>query len=191
MIDRHVILMFREPRAGRVKTRLGTDIGMTDAAWWYRHQVNCMIRRLDSPKWTLRMAITPDTALRSPAWSSRIPRVAQGGGDLGQRMRRLLGGAPVGPAVIVGTDIPGLKADHVARAFRLLGDNDAVFGPCLDGGYWLVGLKRNMPPSPTMFRNVRWSTPYALADSVATLPGHRVAMADTLADVDTVADLSE
>jgi len=190
VIGRHVILMVKEPRAGRVKTRLGADIGMIEAAWWYRHQVACMIRRLDSPKWTLWMAVTPDTALRSPVWSSRIPRVAQGSGDLGERMLRLLGGAPKGPTVIVGTDIPGLKAAHIARAFHLLGDNDAVFGPCLDGGYWLVGLKRNTSPSPTMFRNVRWSTPYALADSVATLSGRRVAMADTLADVDTAADLS-
>ncbi len=189
MRGRHVILMVKEPRAGRVKTRLGADIGMIEAAWWYRHQVACMIRRLDSPKWTLRIAVTPDTALRSPVWSSRISRVAQGSGDLGERMLRLLGGAPNGSTVIVGTDIPGLKAVHIARAFRLLGENDAVFGPCPDGGYWLLGFKRTMQPSSTMFRNVRWSTPYALADSVATFTGHRIAMADTLMDVDTVADL--
>ncbi len=190
MVSRHVFLMVKEPRAGRVKTRLGADIGMTEAAWWYRHQVARMIRRLDSPKWSLRVAVTPDTALRCSAWPMRIPRIAQGNGDLGKRMLRLFGTEPPGPAVIVGSDIPSLAASHIMRAFQFLGHNDAVFGPGVDGGYWLVGLKRAAPAPPTMFRNVRWSTPHALVDSVATLPGYRIAMADTLADIDTAADLS-
>ena len=38
--------MVKAPVAGRVKTRLGTDIGMTQAAWWYRHQTAGLIRRL-------------------------------------------------------------------------------------------------------------------------------------------------
>ena len=185
-----VFLMVKEPKAGRVKTRLGADIGMTDAAWWYRHQVARMLRRLECPNWSLRVAVTPDTALRSPVWPLRIARVAQGRGNLGQRMSRLLFSAPPGPVVIVGSDIPDLAASHVAQAFHLLGRNDAVFGPGLDGGYWLVGLKRTMPPPPRMFRNVRWSTSSALADSIASLPGYRIAIAGTLADVDTAEDLT-
>ena len=105
-------------------------------------------------------------------------------------MLQLFGTEPTGPAVIVGSDIPSLAVSHIMRAFQLLGHNDAVFGPGVDGGYWLVGLKRAAPAPPTMFRNVRWSTPHDLVDSVATLPGYRIAMADTLADVDTAADLS-
>ncbi len=187
---RHVFLMVKEPRAGRVKTRLGADIGMTAATWWYRHQVARMIRRLDGPRWTFRLAVAPDTALHSPVWPLRIPRVAQGSGDLGQRMSRLFGAGSPGPAVIVGSDIPDLTARHIVRAFHALGGNDAVFGPGLDGGYWLVGLRRARPMPPALFRNVRWSTPHALADSVATLPGHRIAMTDILGDVDRIADLS-
>ena len=190
MVGRHVILMVKEPRAGRVKTRLGADIGMVAAAWWYRHQLAGTIRRIYSPKWILKLAITPDSALHSPVWPLRIPRVAQGPGDLGKRMSRLFRMAPPGPAVIVGSDIPDLTASHIARAFRVLGGNDAVFGPGLDGGYWLVGLRRSTPAPPTLFRNVRWSTPHALADSIATLPGCRIAMADMLGDVDRADDLS-
>ncbi len=189
MMARQVFLMVKEPQAGRVKTRLGADIGMTDAAWWYRHQVARMIRRLECPKWSFRLAIAPDTAFASPVWPLRIPRVAQGRGDLGQRMSGLFGSALPGQAVIVGSDIPDLAASHIAHAFRLLGRNDAVFGPSSDGGYWLVGLRRTLPLPPKMFRNVRWSTSHALADSIASLPGYRVAMADTLTDVDSGEDL--
>ena len=190
MTSRHVILMVKEPRAGRVKTRLGADIGMTAAAWWYRHQLTGAIRRINSPKWILKLAVTPDSALHSPVWPLQIPCVAQGPGDLGRRMSQLFRAAPPGPAVIVGSDIPDLTASHIARAFRALGGNDAVFGPCLDGGYWLVGLRRATPVPPMLFRNVRWSTPHALADSIATLPGRRIVMADMLGDVDRVDDLS-
>lgn len=188
---RHVFLMLKEPRPGRVKTRLGRDIGVVPAAWWFRHQAARAIRRLDDPRWRLVLAVSPDReGLRSRVWPGHLPRVPQERGDLGARMGRLLRTAPPGPAVIVGADIPDLSAAHVARAFRLLGRADAVFGPAEDGGYWLVGLNRTAAPPARLFEGVRWSSPHALADSVATLPGRRIAYADTLCDVDEAADLS-
>ena len=104
-------------------------------------------------------------------------------------MGRIMRTLPPGPACIVGGDIPGIGRPHVARAFAALGGHDAVFGPAPDGGFWLVGLKRSAPPPATLFRGVRWSGPHALADSMATLPGARIALVDTLRDVDTAADL--
>ncbi len=81
-----------------------------------------------------------------------------------------------------------MRKAHIARAFRALGGHDAVFGPAPDGGYWLVGLKRMRVPG-TLFDNVRWSSEHALSDSVVSLEGARVALVDTLGDVDTVDDL--
>lgn len=107
----------------------------------------------------------------------------QGGGDLGARMARAARTLPPGPVVIVGCDIPGLTAAHVAAAFRKLGANDAVFGPATDGGYWLVGLRRR-PRFIDPFTHVRWSTCHALADTVSSLTGRSVAMVATLADID-------
>lgn len=104
-------------------------------------------------------------------------------------MGRLLRNLPPGPVCIVGSDIPGLHAHHVAAAFAALTRNDAVFGPATDGGYWLVGLKRVSPPPPAIFCGVRWSTPHALDDSIATLGRCKVARVAELADVDTVEDL--
>jgi uncharacterized protein len=83
----------------------------------------------------------------------------------------------------MGTDIPGIRADHVARAFAALGAHDAVFGPAADGGYWLVGLRR-IPKTPRIFGKVRWSTPHALEDSLANLDQASVAIIDMLEDVD-------
>ena len=85
--------------------------------------------------------------------------------------------------MIVGTDVPGIRPAHIAEAFRLLGRHDAVFGPATDGGYWLVGLRRR-PRVLRPFANVRWSSPHALADTLANLEGRTVAFVATLSDVD-------
>ena len=74
--------MLKEPRPGRVKTRLGRDIGMIGAAWWFRHQVAGLLRRLDDPRWHLVLAVAPDHAgLTSRVWPAHLPRIPQGPGD--------------------------------------------------------------------------------------------------------------
>ena len=190
MIRPTLIVMLKEARPGRVKTRLGRDIGMVDATWWFRHQTARLLREVDDPRWRLVLAVAPDRAgMLSRSWPAHLPRLAQGRGSLGVRMARLLRGVGQGPVAIVGGDIPGIRAAHVARAFAALGRHDAVFGPAPDGGFWLIGIggARRVPAG--LLRRVRWSTEHALRDSMATMPGARIAMVDTLRDVDTAADL--
>ena len=181
--------MVKEPRPGRVKTRLARDIGAVPAAWWYRHQVRALLRRLEDPRWRLVLAVAPDGARRSTVWPAALPRWPQGGGDLGARMARMLRRAAPGPACLIGSDIPGVRRTHVAQAFAALGRTDAVFGPAPDGGYWLIGLKAPHRPPPGFLRGVRWSSAEALGDSRATLGRARIVEVETLADVDTAADL--
>lgn len=183
--------MLKEPRAGRVKTRLGRDIGMVAAAWWYRHQLRRLLRRLRDPRWQTVLAVAPDVAgLKSRVWPANLARVPQGIGNLGDRMARVMRAAAPGPVCVVGGDIPGITPAHIARAFAALGRHDAVFGPAPDGGYWLIGLKHPRPTPAGLFQGVRWSTRHAMADTVATLPGKRIAMIDTLRDVDAIVDLA-
>ncbi|MDO5756184.1 MAG: glycosyltransferase [Rhodobacterales bacterium] len=185
-----LVVMLKEPRPGRVKTRLGQGIGMVPAAWWFRHQTARLLRRMQDPRWRLVLAVSPDReGMSSRIWSSHLPRIAQGRGDLGARMARILRG-PQGPTCIIGGDIPGIRPCHIAAAFRALGNHDAVFGPASDGGYWLIGLRRGAAVPAGFLCNVRWSGPYALSDSIATLPGARIALVDTLRDVDTIDDLN-
>ena len=181
--------MVKEPRPGRVKTRLGRDIGMVGAAWWFRWQVAAVLRRLRDPRWDLVLAVSPDReGVMSRVWPADVARVAQGSGDLGDRMGRVIDAMPPGPVCVIGADIPGVSRAAVAEAFAALGTSDAVFGPAPDGGYWLVGLKR-MRGHAGLFEGVRWSSEFALADTVASLRGARVAFVRELRDVDTVADL--
>jgi uncharacterized protein len=145
-----------------------------------------VMRLARDPRWRTVLAVDPDRAVAQNVWPARgsIVLLPQGEGDLGRRMQRLFALLPPGPAIIVGSDIPAIRPEHIAEAFTLLGQADAVLGPALDGGYWLVGLKTT-PRLLRPFAGVRWSTPYALADTVANLDGKRVAFAATLCDVDT------
>lgn len=188
MMKRHLVVFARVPQAGRVKRRLGTEIGMIEAARFYRRVLDRQIQRMTrDPRWTVWLFVTPDAALRHPAWHL-VPvsrRKPQRQGDLGRRMKLPFATLPPGPVVLVGSDIPAMCPSHIARAFVLLGRHDLVFGPACDGGFWLVGARRVRPLPFALFDGARWSTPTALADTLASLPRQvTVALADTLDDVD-------
>ncbi|MBL8566545.1 MAG: TIGR04282 family arsenosugar biosynthesis glycosyltransferase [Hyphomicrobiaceae bacterium] len=186
-----LVMMVRLPAMGRVKTRLARGVGAVAAAAFYRRSTSGLVARLGTdPRWQLTLAVTPDRSAASGFWTHQIPRVGQGRGDLGQRMQRLFDRLPPGPVVIIGSDSPSIRPAHISRAFRALGNADAVLGPAPDGGYWLVGLKR-FPNVPRAFAGVRWSSATTLADTIAALgPGHRLALIDTLDDIDEPADLT-
>ncbi|WP_135468783.1 TIGR04282 family arsenosugar biosynthesis glycosyltransferase [Crenalkalicoccus roseus] len=180
-----LILFARAPRLGAVKRRLARGIGALAALRFYRTQLAALCRRLGRDRrWRTVLAVTPDHA--RARWPAPLPRLPQGRGDLGARMRRAL--FRHRRAVLVGSDIPGLGAEDIAAAFRALGRAEAVFGPAEDGGYWLVGLGPRRPARP--FAGVRWSTEHALADTLANFRHRRVVLLRRLRDVDTAADLA-
>jgi rSAM/selenodomain-associated transferase 1 len=185
----HLVIMAKSPAMGRVKRRLARDIGDVAATRFYRTCLSqAMLRLARDRRWRTVLAVNPDRAVADRIWPSPGTVVMpQGGGDLGRRMQRLFALLPPGPAIIVGSDIPALRPKHIAEAFKLLGHADVVLGPALDGGYWLIGLKRNQRVLRP-FAGVRWSTPYALADTVANLDGKRVGFAAMLSDVDSAED---
>ncbi len=190
--SRHLVIMARAPRLGTVKRRLARDVGAMAAWRFYRTTAAGLVRRVGrDPRWQSWLAVTPDRAALDGAGFGAPPcrLIAQGPGDLGARMGRVLRELPPGPVVIVGSDIPALDAAHVARAFALLGGHDWVFGPATDGGYWLIGARRR-PVLRDPFHGVRWSSAHALNDTLANLAGARIAYLEELADVDTGADLA-
>jgi rSAM/selenodomain-associated transferase 1 len=186
---RHLAIFLKAPRLGQVKSRLAAGIGWVEATRFHRAQAQRLIRLLGRDRrWRTTLWLAPRGALRQrdlPGLNLR--RFDQGRGDLGQRMARPFRRLPGGDVVLVGSDIPGLTAAVAARAFHLLGSHDAVFGPALDGGYWLIGLKRTRRRR-CRFGDVRWSTSHALSDTLAGLKRLRVALLPKLTDIDTPAD---
>lgn len=184
-----LVVMLKVPRAGRVKTRLGREIGMTVAAWWFRHQVARLLRHIQDPRWDVVLAVAPDVeGMMTRYFPAHFIRWPQGDGDLGDRMIRAMRRAG-GPVCVIGADIPGITRSHIADGFAALGRNDVVFGPAPDGGFWLIGAKLGSVLRPKLLNGVRWSTEHALADSRVALAGKKIALIVTLADVDTSDDL--
>lgn len=189
-MTRHLVILARAPQAGRVKRRLAQEIGVLAATSFYRTTLATTLRILTADRrWRSWLFVTPDDSLDHPTWRG-VRRRRQGRGDLGQRMRMPFDTLPPGPVVLVGSDIPAMRPHHIARAFALLGRSDLVLGPATDGGYWLIGARRLRALPHALFAGVRWSTPHALADTLATIPArYSVGFADTLDDIDDAADL--
>ena len=186
-----VIVFAKAPMLGAVKTRLARDVGQLAAWRFHRRALAVALRRLGGDRrWRTVLALTPDRlAGRVRVTPHAGNRLAQGRDDLGRRMARALERFQPAPVLLVGGDIPAMRPGHVAEALRRLAGAQVVFGPAEDGGYWLVGI-RGRRRAEHLFRNVRWSSRDALADSLANLhPGERVALAATLFDVDRGADL--
>ena len=187
-----LVVMLKLPQVGRVKTRLGADIGIVQATWWFRHQTKRLLQRLGTdPRWETVLAVAPDVAgMQASLWGAELARIPQGHGDLGARMGRVFQNFRTSPTLIIGADIPGISRSHTANAFQRLGAHDAVLGPAPDGGYWAIGLRQGATPPPsTLFQNVRWSSAHTMQDTINSIGGRRIAFLPELRDVDRAKDL--
>jgi rSAM/selenodomain-associated transferase 1 len=184
---RNLAIMARRPAIGVGKRRLAADVGDVEAWRFQRWSLDGLLRELATdPRWRSWAAVTPDGPRD---WlRGRVSGLPQGRGDLGQRLERLAGRFPVGNLVIIGSDTPSVQRRDVAAAFRALQTHDAVIGPAMDGGYWLIGLRRSVR-GRLPFDGIRWSSPDTLPDTLVALAGLRVAMLDEREDVDDAASL--
>jgi rSAM/selenodomain-associated transferase 2 len=115
----------------------------------------------------------------------------QAGGDLGARMAHAFAEAfrtGAEKVVLVGTDCPGITTAVLRSAFNLLGFFDLVLGPARDGGYYLIGLRRQ---APELFRDLPWGTATVAGRTLAAAEelGLRAVTVDPLVDVDRPEDL--
>lgn len=183
---RHLVIFLKAPRLGAVKRRLAADIGRYRAWRFYRAESARLLRTVAGDRrWRTWLAVTPDRfADRGRFWPRHLARLPQGPGDLGRRMARPFQTLPPGPVVLIGSDIPGVSRDHIARAFAAVERADILFGPARDGGFWLIGLSRRRLRKPG-FAGVAWSTDRTLAQALAAVAPHRkIALGDVMQDVD-------
>jgi rSAM/selenodomain-associated transferase 1 len=186
-----LVVFARQPVPGRVKTRLAAGIGPARAAAVYDV---LLLHTIETARSTSVETIVSFAEPPDPTWTPAPAPDAhevQGQGDLGDRMgecfrRRFDEGAD--RVVIIGSDNPWFRSEHVHRAFAALDDEPVVLGPARDGGYWLVGQRA---PGFDLFTGVPWSsrdTLDATRDRLRTL-GILWRELETLADIDTASDL--
>jgi rSAM/selenodomain-associated transferase 1 len=192
MTTRVLGLFAKWPEPGRVKTRLAAATSPAFAADVARAFLLDLLTRLGAVPARRVVAFAPPDA--EPRFADLVSDcfalVPQADGDLGRRLSAFIAdeiAAGAESVVVVGSDSPTLPSDHVEQAFAELRRADVVLGPAADGGYYLVGCGRRLPP---IFEGVAWGGPTVLAESVARLadPGWRLALLPPWYDVDTLDD---
>ena len=182
------MIFAKEPVMGAVKQRLADDIGQVRAIQFYRQNLRDILRTLArDPRWQTWLAVSPDNAKLWPGIPRNVNVVAQGHGDLGERMDRVIHSLPVGPAVIIGADIPTVRPRHINRVFTLLNQEDVVIGPAGDGGYWVIGMRRRPIPRGA-FKNVDWSSGTEMFQTLGNLNRWNSVWAQELYDIDNGED---
>jgi rSAM/selenodomain-associated transferase 1 len=182
----------KQPLPGHVKTRLAAETSPHWAANAAHAFLNDLLARLAAvaARRVLVFAPAGADAFFTDLVQGRFTLCPQAEGDLGQRMAafvraQLQAGAE--QIVLVGADSPTLPLAFIDEAFRQLEQTDVVFGPATDGGYYLLGCARRLPP---LFDGIAWGGPRVLLDSVACLlrSSWRLAVLPPWYDVDTLSD---
>jgi rSAM/selenodomain-associated transferase 1 len=181
-----LIVVAKQPAPGQTKTRLVPPLSFEQAAALYE---GLLRDTLDLVRAVPGGRLSPPCEARDyfARLAPDFDLIPQRGADLGARLDHavtLYLGDGHEQVVIMNSDGPTLPSEHVRQAFELLTDHvDVVLGPCDDGGYYLIGLRR---PAPRLLREVHMSTPHVLADTlrIAREENQRVALLPPWYDVD-------
>jgi rSAM/selenodomain-associated transferase 1 len=159
-----LVVMAKAPVPGTVKTRLVPHLSSEEATDLYRCFLKDRMTTIQTLKGvTLAIAYTPADARDTfvPFSQNGLCLFPQKGKNLGERLNNIfIEKLAVGfeAVSIVDSDTPDLPVSAIQESFaRLMSDRtDVVFGPCYDGGYYLVGMRR---PHPELFANIPWTMP--------------------------------
>lgn len=186
-----VAVFVKTPGVSPLKTRLAAGIGVAAAAEFYRLSIAALEQQLAQVKQGLGIepfwAIAEETELSNPLWQNQ-QRLWTGPGDLGERQSQVYNELRqhYEQVILIGADTPQLCEHQFTAVLAALVDNEFVFGPAHDGGYYLFAGRRDIARS--VWQNVPWSTSETRAVFQAKLP-NRAAALTPLMDVDEAADL--
>lgn len=168
--------MARWPAPGRCKRRLAQELGAARAAQIQaRLTVHTLAAARDARQGhglELVLAVEGLGGLAASRWGQALGAdrtVLQGRGVLGLRMQRQFQRAAregASKVVLIGSDLPELEASDLSAAFTSLGHRQGVLGPALDGGYWLIGLRR---PEPELLAGIAWGSEQVLEQTLAAM----------------------
>jgi rSAM/selenodomain-associated transferase 1 len=185
-------LFAKRPRAGQVKTRLAAEVS---SEWAEEAATAFLLDVVDKYATVGDNRVLVYTPSQEREFFARIAGanyqiVPQIEGDLGCRMHDFVLAqmqTRKERIVVLGTDSPTLPVSYVEQAFAHLETSDVVLGPAFDGGYYLLGCARRLPP---IFERIAWGGPNVLAETIEKLhdPNWSVALLPMWYDVDTLED---
>ncbi len=156
--------MAKLPRAGNVKTRLQPFLSAEQCSSLAKAFLYDTIHKARSVCDCLIIAFAPahEKDYFADSFFENSLLIEQRGADLGEKMSNAFECAfrrnADSTVAVIGTDSPTLPVEFIERAFEFLEINaGAVLGKSDDGGFYLIGLQRRIPPR--LFDNTEWSSP--------------------------------
>jgi len=192
-----IVICVRYPEGGTVKSRLAAACGAGFVGQLYGHFVADSLDTLEGTGIPFIIAFDP------PGKEEEMKRrfgkthvyMPQEGTNLGERMygafhRTFARGYT--SVILIGSDIPDLPGEFLAEARSSLDGHDAVMGPARDGGYYLIGFRRDTL-TPRVFDDIPWGTATVFADTMAafTKAGYDVHLLPEWYDTDRADDLRD
>lgn len=189
-----LLVFARAPVPGFTKTRLIPALGAEGAAALHARMLGHILAEGAAIPGTRELWCDSDTdhpliQRLATEWGYR--QLTQSGDDLGERMLRALLNEGISgfPAVLMGSDAPGLGREQIEAAVRELHRGaDVVLIPALDGGYVLIGLSQ---PVPELFSGIIWGGAEVAAQTLGRCRelGLCSVVLDPCADIDRPEDL--
>ena len=194
-IQRRVLLFVRAPELGGVKTRLGNKMDAATVLSLYRCFVQDIIETLTTGGHDMIVFFTPPHKRWAvQTWLGDTVLVqAQTGITLGDKMRNAflnVFAGDVDQAVLIGSDLPDIDNRIIDESFESLKKKDSVIGPAEDGGYYLIGFRKNAF-NTDVFSGIDWGTASVFRQTKAKIhaAGLNCHALPVWQDIDTHADL--
>ncbi len=195
MDDRCVLFFIKNPEKAKVKTRLASAIGDKMAVNLYKRFLLEMLSTLNRGTFLFYVCFHPEDSLNDlKNWLGEdhlyTPQIGE---NLGEKMKNAFIEAfsmKFKRVLLIGSDIPDLPLEFIDEAFKSLDEKDAVIGPSVDGGYYLIGFK-DKTFLPRAFEKIPWSTKRVFDETMKVLENQKLTVhtLQPLRDIDTVKDL--
>jgi rSAM/selenodomain-associated transferase 1/rSAM/selenodomain-associated transferase 2 len=189
-----LIVFVRYPWKGKVKTRLAATIGDKKACSVYKiiaENIINEIKQIPNCNKYIFYSVKKEKELIKKWLGKDFYYVNQEGKDLGERMRnafRIVFGHGAKKVIILGTDIPNLSTANLTNAIKALEKTETVVGPSIDGGFYLLGMKKFYPQ---LFEDIQYSTNTVLEETIQKIKFSHLSfdLLERLQDIDTEYDL--
>ena len=145
-----LIIFTRIPIAGKTKTRLQTKLSPEECAEIHKCFLKDIYKKmidLKSHDIDIIISYNPegDLNILKEIFYNENLYIKQGINNLNENEKiynsmKEVFSLGYKKCILIGTDIPEISKENIIDSFYLLDNNDFVFGPSYDGGYYLVGM---------------------------------------------------
>ncbi len=190
-----IIIFTRVPIPGKTKTRLMPCYTPLECAKLHAYFLQDIMAECQKVEADIYIYYDPDgnvSVLQKLLGMKHVYR-EQVGENLGERMHIAIKEVlekGYESCVLIGTDVPGLQANHLRQGFEQLQHADVVLGPTKDGGYYLIGARKIVPEAFEKIQYGQGSVAEATKENLERA-GHKVVFVESLLDIDTPEDVLE